>query len=57
MKSHTEYLTLRTRKRRELVHLTPKHLAPARADHEHRLFYAELDGQRDERLVVKVLGV
>ena len=135
MKSHTEYLTLRTKNRRELVHLTPtlepilarsgiaegmmlvsamhitagvfvnddesglhadiwqwlEKLAP-RADYQHhrtgedngdahlksmlvhhevivpitrgrmdlgpwqRVFYAEFDGQRDKRLIVKVMG-
>ena len=135
MKSHTEYLTFRTKNRRELVHLTPtlepilarsgiaegmmlvsamhitagvfvnddesglhadiwqwlEKLAP-RADYQHhrtgedngdahlksllvhhevivpvtrgrmdlgpwqRVFYAEFDGQRDKRLVVKVMG-
>ena len=135
MKSHTEYLTFHTKKRRELVHLTPtlepilarsgvvegmmlvsamhitagvfvnddesglhadiwqwlEKLAP-RADYQHhrtgedngdahlksllvhhevivpvtrgrmdlgpwqRVFYAEFDGQRDKRLVVKVMG-
>jgi secondary thiamine-phosphate synthase enzyme len=137
MKSHTEYLTLHTRKRRELVHLTPmlepvlarsgvgdgfmlvsamhitagvfvndderglhadiwewlEHLAPARPDYRHhqtgedngdahlksllvhhevtipvtnarmdfgpwqQVFYAEFDGQRDKRLIVKVMGI
>lgn len=136
MKTHTEYLTFHTQKKRELVHLTPKlepilaksgvseglmlvsamhitagvfvnddesglhadiwewleKLAPARADYRHhltgedngdahlksmlvhhevivpvtkgrldlgpwqRVFYAEFDGQRDKRLVVKVMG-
>ncbi len=136
MKSHTEYLTLRTGKRRDLVHLTPKlelilersaiddgmmlvsamhitagvfvnddesglhadiwewleKMAPFRADYRHhrtgddngdahlksllvhhevivpvtkgrmdlgpwqRVFYAEFDGQRDKRLIVKVMG-
>ena len=135
MKSHTEYLTFRTKNRRELVHLTPtlepilarsgiaegmmlvsamhitagvfvnddesglhadiwqwlEKLAP-RADYQHhrtgedngdahlksilvhhevivpitrgrmdlgpwqRVFYAEFDGQRDKRLIVKVMG-
>ena len=135
MKAHTEYLTLHTKKRRELVHLTPtveailarsgiaegfalvsamhitagvfvnddesglhadiwewlERLAP-RADYRHhetgedngdahlksilvhhevilpvtkarldlgpwqRVFYAEFDGQRDKRLIVKVMG-
>jgi secondary thiamine-phosphate synthase enzyme len=136
MRAHTEYLTFHTKKKRELVHLTPtleqmlarsavsegfmlvsamhitagvfvnddesglhadiwewlEHLAPAREDYRHhrtgedngdahlksmlvhhevivpitkgkldlgpwqRVFYAEFDGQRDKRLVVKVLG-
>ncbi len=136
MKAHTEYLTFRTRQRRELVHLTPKleailarsgiaegfmlvsamhitagvfvnddesglhadilewleKLAPQRPDYRHhatgedngdahlksmlvhhevivpvtngkldlgtwqRVFYAEFDGQRSKRLIVKVLG-
>ncbi len=136
MKSHTEYLTFHTKKRRELVHLTPtlvailersgigegfmlvsamhitagvfvnddesglhadiwewlEHLAPRRDDYRHhrtgedngdahlksmlvhhevivpvtkarmdlgpwqRVFYAEFDGQRDKRLIVKVMG-
>jgi secondary thiamine-phosphate synthase enzyme len=136
MKAHTEYLTFHTKKRRELVHLTPtleailaraaidegfmlvsamhitagvfvnddesglhrdiwkwlEGIAPARPDYEHhrtgedngdahlksllvhhevivpvtkgrldlgtwqRVFYAEFDGQRDKRLIVKVLG-
>src|ERR1700688_482247 len=136
MKSHTEYLTMHTKERRELVHLTPmlgeilgrsaileglmlvsamhitagvfvnddesglhadiwewlERLAPARADYRHhltgedngdahlksmlvhhevivpitksrldlgpwqRVFYAEFDGQRDKRLIVKVMG-
>jgi secondary thiamine-phosphate synthase enzyme len=136
MKSHTEYLTFHTRKRREYVHITPQveavvkksgvkegmalvsamhitagvyvndnesgliedidgwldQLAPARPDYEHhqtgednadahlksmlvhhqvivpitngrldfgpwqRIFYAEFDGQRDKRLIVKVMG-
>jgi secondary thiamine-phosphate synthase enzyme len=136
MKSHTEYLTLRTAKRRDLVHLTPRleqileqsaideglmlvsavhitagvfvndyesglhadiwewleRLAPFRSDYRHhetgedngdahlksllvhhevivpvtagrldlgpwqRVFYAEFDGQRDKRLIVKVMG-
>jgi secondary thiamine-phosphate synthase enzyme len=136
MKAHTEYLTLHTKKRRELVHLTPtveailarsgvaegfalvsamhitagvfvnddesglhadiwewlEKLAPFRADYRHhdtgedngdahlksllvhhevilpvtgsrldlgpwqRVFYAEFDGQRDKRLIVKVMG-
>ncbi len=136
MESHTEYLTLHTKKRRELVHLTPtlepmlarsgiveglmlvsamhitagvfvnddesglhediwewlEGLAPRREDYRHhrtgedkgdahlksllvnhevivpitkgrmdlgpwqRVFYAEFDGQRDKRLVVKVMG-
>lgn len=135
MRSHTEYLTVHTKKRRELVHLTPhceqvlarsglaegmmlvsamhitagvfvnddesglhrdiwkwlEHLAPA-GDYEHhrtgedngdahlksllvhhqvilpitagrldlgtwqRVFYAEFDGQRDKRLVLKAMG-
>jgi secondary thiamine-phosphate synthase enzyme len=136
MHTHTEYLTFHTKKRRELVHLTPKldeilersglqegfmlvsamhitagvfvnddesglhddiwkwleHLAPFRADYAHhrtgedngdahlksmlvhhevivpitkgrldlgtwqRVFYAEFDGQRDKRLIVKAMG-
>jgi secondary thiamine-phosphate synthase enzyme len=136
MKSHTEYFTFETKKKRELVHLTPQlgevlarsgvaegfmlvsamhitagvfvnddepglhqdiwkwleGLAPFRADYKHhdtgedngdahlksmlvhhevivpitkgrldlgpgqRVFYAEFDGQRRKRLVVKVLG-
>lgn len=136
MKSHTEYLTFHTKKRRELVHLTPtleqmlarsgiaegfmlvsamhitagvfvnddesglhadiwewlERLAPVREDYQHhrtgedngdahlksmlvhhevivpvtrgrldlgpwqRVFYAEFDGQRDKRLIVKVMG-
>jgi secondary thiamine-phosphate synthase enzyme len=136
VKAHTEYLTLHTKKRRELVHLTPaveailarsgiaegfalvsamhitagvfvnddesglhsdiwewlEKLAPSRADYRHhltgedngdahlksllvhhevmlpvtkarldlgpwqRVFYAEFDGQRDKRLIVKVMG-
>jgi secondary thiamine-phosphate synthase enzyme len=136
MKSHTEYLTLHTKKRREYVHLTPQveavlkksgvkegmvlvsamhitagvyvndnetgliqdidrwldQLAPARPDYQHhqtgedngdahlksmlvhhqvivpvtngrldfgpwqRIFYAEFDGQRDKRIIVKVMG-
>jgi secondary thiamine-phosphate synthase enzyme len=136
MNSHTEYLTMHTKERRELVHLTPtlgeilgrsaileglmlvsamhitagvfvnddesglhsdiwawlEKLAPFRAGYEHhrtgedngdahlksllihhevtvpvtkgrmdlgpwqRVFYAEFDGQRDKRLIVKVLG-
>lgn len=136
MKAHTEYFVFHTKKKRELVHLTPRleevlersgiaegmmlvsamhitagvfvnddehglhediwawleHLAPFRADYKHhrtgedngdahlksilvhhevivpvtkgrldlgtwqRVFYAEFDGQRDKRLVVKVMG-
>jgi secondary thiamine-phosphate synthase enzyme len=136
MKAHTEYLTFHTKKRRELVHLTPtlesilsragiregfmlvsamhitagvfvnddesglhadiwewlEHLAPARSDYRHhltgedngdahlksmlvhhevivpitagrldlgpwqRVFYAEFDGKRDKRLIVKAMG-
>lgn len=136
MRSHTEYLVFNTKKRRELVHLTPRletivakagiaegmmlvsamhitagvfvnddesglhrdiwkwleHLAPEGPDYEHhrtgednghahlksllvhhevivpitkgrmdlgpwqRVFYAEFDGQRDKRIVVKVMG-
>jgi secondary thiamine-phosphate synthase enzyme len=136
MKTHTEYLTFRTKQRRELVHLTPtlsailsrsgiaegfmlvsamhitagvfvnddetglhadimewlEKLAPQRADYRHhatgedngdahlksmlvhhevivpvtrgkldlgtwqRVFYAEFDGQRDKRVIVKVMG-
>jgi secondary thiamine-phosphate synthase enzyme len=101
LKSHTEYLTFHTKKRRELVHLTPtlaailersEKLAPERPDYRHhatgedngdahlksmlvhhevivpvtkgkmdlgpwqRVFYAEFDGQRDKRVIVKVLG-
>ena len=136
MRAHTEYLTFHTKKRRELVHLTPtlesilsragiregfmlvsamhitagvfvnddesglhadiwewlEHLAPARADYRHhltgedngdahlksmlvhhevivpitagrldlgpwqRVFYAEFDGKRDKRLIVKAMG-
>ena len=136
MKSHTEYLTFHTKKRRELVHLTPtlepilarsgvvegmmlvsamhitagvfvnddesglhadiwewlEGIAPRREDYRHhrtgedngdahlksilvhhevivpvtkgrmdlgpwqRVFYAEFDGQRSKRLIVKVLG-
>src|SRR5580658_10321718 len=136
MKAHTEYLTPHTKKRRELVHLTPtveailgragiaegfvlvsamhitagvfvnddesglhadmwewlEKLAPFRADYRHhatgedngdahlksilvhhevilpvtkarldlgpwqRVFYAEFDGQRDKRLIVKIMG-
>jgi secondary thiamine-phosphate synthase enzyme len=136
MKTHTEYLTFRTKQRRELVHLTPtvsailarsgiaegfmlvsamhitagvfvnddesglhadimewlEKLAPRRADYRHhatgedngdahlksmlvhhevivpvtkgrldlgtwqRVFYAEFDGQRDKRVIVKVMG-
>jgi secondary thiamine-phosphate synthase enzyme len=136
MKSHTEYLTMHTQERRELVHLTPtlvgilersgigeglmlvsamhitagvfinddesglhadiwawlEKLAPFREGYQHhksgedngdahlksllvhhevivpvtaermdlgpwqRVFYAEFDGQRDKRIVVKVLG-
>jgi secondary thiamine-phosphate synthase enzyme len=137
MKAHTEYLTFHTKKRRELVHLTPtlepivgrsgvaegfmlvsamhitagvfvndderglhgdiwewlERLAPAGPDYAHhrtgedngdahlksilvhhevivpitkgrmdlgpwqQVFYAEFDGQRDKRLVVKILGM
>src|SRR5579871_342375 len=137
MRAHTEYLTFRTKKRRDLVHLTPsldeilarsgiddgfmlvsamhitagvfvndderglhediwmwlEGLAPARPDYAHhqtgedngdahlksmlvhhevivpvtkgrldlgtwqRVFYAEFDGQRDKRVIVKTLGV
>jgi secondary thiamine-phosphate synthase enzyme len=136
MKAHTEYLSFHTKKRRELVHLTPtleailersgiaegfmlvsamhitaavfvnddesglhadiwewlERLAPARRDYRHhltgedngdahlksmlvhhevivpitarrldlgpwqRVFYAEFDGQRDKRLIVKAMG-
>jgi secondary thiamine-phosphate synthase enzyme len=136
MKAHTEYLSFHTKKRRELVHLTPtledilgrsgiregfmlvsamhitaavfvnddesglhadiwewlEKLAPARHDYRHhltgedngdahlksmlvhhevivpitdgrldlgpwqRVFYAEFDGQRDKRLIVKAMG-
>ncbi len=136
MKAHTEYLTLHTKKRRELVHLTPtveailgrsgiaegfvlvsamhitagvfvndhepglwqdiwawlEELAPARADYQHhrtgedngdahlksilvhhevtvpitagkldlgpwqQIFYAEFDGMRRKRLVIKAMG-
>jgi secondary thiamine-phosphate synthase enzyme len=136
MKSHTEYLTMHTRKQREYVHLTPQvesivkksgikegmvlvsamhitagvyvndnesglihdidqwldELAPAKPDYQHhqtgednadahlksmivhhqvivpvtngrldfgpwqRIFYAEFDGQRDKRVIVKVMG-
>jgi len=136
MKAHTEYLTLHTQKRRDLVHLTPtlapivqrsgvaegfmlvsamhitagvfvnddesglhadiwewlEKLAPAGPDYHHhrtgedngdahlksllvhhevivpitrgrmdlgtwqRVFYAEFDGQRDKRIIVKVMG-
>jgi secondary thiamine-phosphate synthase enzyme len=136
VKAHTEYVTFHTKKRRELVHLTPRleeilaranvregfmlvsamhitagvfvnddesglhadiwewleRLAPKREDYEHhrtgedngdahlksilvhhevivpvtagkldlgpwqRVFYAEFDGQRDKRLIVKVMG-
>src|SRR5262249_43485289 len=137
VKSHTEYLTFHTKKRRELVHLTPtletildksgvqegfmpvsamhitagvfvndnepglhkdiwkwlEGLAPFKEDYEHhntgedngdahlksmlvhhevivpvtkgrldfgtwqRVFYAEFDGQRDKRVIVKVMGI
>ena len=137
MKAHTEYLTIHTQKRRELVHLTStletilgksgvsdgfmlvsamhitagvfvnddesglhrdiwtwlEGLAPAKPDYHHhdtgedngdahlksllvhhevivpisrakldlgpwqRVFYAEFDGQRDKRIVVKVMGI
>ena len=43
MKSHTEYFTFHTKKKREL--------GPWR-----QVFYAEFDGQRDKRLIVKLLG-
>jgi secondary thiamine-phosphate synthase enzyme len=136
MKSHTEYLTIHTKRRHEYVHLTPQvesivrksgiqegmalvsamhitagvyvndnesglihdidkwleELAPARPEYEHhqtgednadahlksmivhhqvivpitngrldfgpwqRIFYAEFDGQRDKRVIVKVMG-
>jgi secondary thiamine-phosphate synthase enzyme len=136
MRAHTEYLTFRTKKRRELVHLTPaleailrrgnvaegfmlvsamhitagvfvnddesglhedilewlEKLAPSGLDYKHhrtgedngdahlksmlvhhevivpvtkgrldlgtwqRVFYAEFDGQRDKRVIVKVMG-
>ena len=137
MKAHTEYFTFHTKKRRELVHLTPalekvlansgvddgfmlvsamhitagvfvnddeqglhadiwawlEELAPFHPDYKHhdtgedngdahlksmlvhhevivpitkgkldlgtwqRVFYAEFDGQRDKRLIVKVMGI
>jgi secondary thiamine-phosphate synthase enzyme len=137
MRAHTEYLTYKTKNRRELVHLTPtceqillrsqikegfmlvsamhitagvfvnddesglhrdiwkwlEHLAPKGPDYEHhrtgedngdahlksllvhhevilpvtngrldlgpwqRVFYAEFDGQRDKRVIIKVMGV
>jgi secondary thiamine-phosphate synthase enzyme len=137
MRAHTEYLTFHTKKRRDLVHLTPQleailarakmqegmmlvsamhitaaifvndnesglhqdiwkwleGLAPARPDYQHhqtgedngdahlkalllhhevivpitngrldlgtwqRVFYAEFDGQRDKRVIVKALGL
>jgi secondary thiamine-phosphate synthase enzyme len=137
MRAHTEYLTFHTKKKRELVHLTPtletmlaksgieegfmlvsamhitaavfvnddesglhediwewlERLAPFRAEYKHhrtgedngdahlksmlvhhevivpitkgrldlgtwhRVFYAEFDGQRDKRLIVKALGI
>lgn len=137
MKAHTEYFTFHTKKKRELVHLTPQlsevlgrstiqegfmlvsamhitagvfvnddesglhkdiwkwleRLAPFQEDYEHhrtgedngdahlksllvhhevivpitkgrldlgtwqRVFYAEFDGQRDKRLIVKVMGI
>jgi secondary thiamine-phosphate synthase enzyme len=136
MRAHTEYLTFHTKKRRDLVHLTPtlasilsraglqegfmlvsamhitaavfvnddesglhadiwewlEHLAPARSDYRHhltgedngdahlksmlvhhevivpitagrldlgpwqRVFYAEFDGKRDKRVIVKAMG-
>jgi len=136
MKSHTEYMTFHTRKRREYVHITPQveaavqksgvrdgmalvsamhitagvyvndnesgliadidtwldELAPPRPDYRHhqtgednadahlksmlvhhevivpitngrldlgpwqRIFYAEFDGQRDKRLIIKIMG-
>jgi secondary thiamine-phosphate synthase enzyme len=136
MKSHTEYLTIHTKKRHEYVHMTPQveaivkksgikegmalvsamhitagvyvndnesglihdidqwleELAPARPEYEHhqtgednadahlksmivhhqvivpitngrldfgpwqRIFYAEFDGQRDKRVIIKVMG-
>jgi thiamine phosphate synthase YjbQ (UPF0047 family) len=70
MKSHTEYFTFHTKKKRELVHLTPR-LEEVLVHHEvtvpitkgrldlgtwQRVFYAEFDGQRDKRLIVKLLG-
>ena len=137
MRAHTEYFTFHTKKRRELVHLTPRleavleksgiedgmmlvsamhitaavfvndnepglhediwgwleELAPFRANYKHhhtgedngdahlksmlvhhevivpvtkgrldlgtwqRVFYAEFDGQRDKRMIVKVMGI
>lgn len=137
MKAYTEYLSFKTKKRREMIHITPEvedivrksgvrdglcfvspmhitaavyvndledgliedigkwleELAPARADYKHhrtgedngdahlkslllhhettlpitdghldlgtwqRVFYAEFDGQRNKRVIVKVLGV
>jgi secondary thiamine-phosphate synthase enzyme len=137
MKAYTEYLSFKTRKRREMIHITPEvedivrksgvrdglcfvspmhitaavyvndledgliediwqwleELAPARPDYKHhstgedngdahlkslllhhettlpitdghldlgtwqRVFYAEFDGQRNKRVIVKVLGV
>lgn len=137
MRAHTEYLTFHTKKKRELVHLTPtletilaksglaegfmlvsamhitaavfvnddesglhsdiwewlEKIAPFRADYKHhrtgedngdahlksmlvhhevivpitksrldlgtwqRVFYAEFDGQRDKRLIVKAIGI
>ncbi len=136
MKAHTEYLTFHTKKKRELIHLTPRleiilttsgiqegfmhvsamhitagvfvndnesglhediwewleKMAPFRAEYQHhntgedngdahlksllihhectvpitkgrldlgtwqRVFYAEFDGQRDKRMIVKILG-
>ena len=53
MKAFTEYLTMHTQRRKELVHLTPqldKILAKSG-------IYAELDGRRDKRLVVKIIGI
>jgi len=55
MKSHTEYLTFRTKQHREYINIP---VTDGKLDFGpwQQVYYAEFDGQRSKRVIIKVMG-
>lgn len=55
---HTDYLWFNTKKRREVVRITDEIAAIVKTSgvQEGIVLYAEFDGRRKKRVVVKVMG-